>query len=65
MDAEEIPRIVTGPRRVGLAHAHGIVLLHQEECAAWVWLPGNDSAIEAESVSGVGFPLQIFRRNET
>lgn len=63
MDAEEIPRIVTGLRRVGLAHAHGIVLLHQEECAAWVWLPGSHIAAEAESVSVVGFPLQIFRRN--
>jgi hypothetical protein len=65
MDAEEIPRIVTGLRRVGVAHAHGIVLLHQEECAAWVWLPGNDNAVEAESVSVVGYSLQIFRRNGT
>jgi hypothetical protein len=60
MDAEEIPPVVTGLRRVGLVHAHGIVLLHQEECAAWVWLPGNDNAIEAESVSVVGFPIKIF-----
>jgi hypothetical protein len=60
MDAEEIPPVVTGLRRVGLAHAHGIVLLHQEACAAWVWLPGNDQAIEAESVSVVGFPIKIF-----
>ena len=63
MDAEEIPRVVTGLRRVGLVHSHGIVLLHQEECAAWLWLPGSDSAVEAESASVVGFPLQIFRRN--
>lgn len=62
MDAEEIPRVVTGLRRVGLRDAHGIVLLHEEECAAWVWLPGSDIAVEAESVSIVGFPVQIFRR---
>jgi hypothetical protein len=60
MDAEEIPPVVTGLRRVGLAHAHGIVLFHAEECAAWVWLPGEDGAVEAESVSVVGFPLKIF-----
>ncbi len=61
MDAEEIPRVVTALRRVGPGHAHGIVLLHDEECAAWVWLPGKDRAIEAESVSVVGFPTKIFR----
>lgn len=60
MDAEEIPPVVTGLRRVGLAHAHGIVLLHAEECAACVWLPGKDDAVEAESVSVVGFPLKLF-----
>ena len=60
MDAEEIPPVVTGLRRVGLAHAHGIVLLHAEECAAWVWLPGRDDSVEAQSVSDVGFPLKIF-----
>ncbi len=64
MDAEEIPPIVTGLRRVGPAHAHGIVLLHSEECAAWVWLPGNNEAVEAESVSVVGHPLALFRRNQ-
>ena len=36
MDAEEIPKVVTGLRRVGVANAHGIVLLHDVECAAWV-----------------------------
>lgn len=60
MDAEEIPPVVTGLRRVGLPYAHGFVLLHQEECAAWVWLPGNDNVIKAESVSVVGFPINIF-----
>ncbi len=60
MDAKEIPPVVTGLRRVGLAQAHGIVLLHEVECAAWVWLPGKEEAVEAESVSVVGFPLSIF-----
>ena len=60
VDAEEIPSVVTGLRRVGLVHAHGIVPLHQEECASWVWLPGNDNAIEADSVSVVGFPIKVF-----
>jgi hypothetical protein len=65
MDAREIPPVVAGLRRVGLAHAHGIVLLHELECAAWVWLPGSDNEIEAESVSVVGFPLLLFWRNES
>jgi hypothetical protein len=60
MDAQEIPPVVTGLRRVGVAHAHGIVLLHEEECAAWVWLPGKDEAVEAEAVSVVGFPFKTF-----
>jgi hypothetical protein len=64
MDAEEIPQIVTGFRRAGPAHAHGIFLLHDVECAAWVWLPGNENPVEAEAVSVVGFPLQVFRRDE-
>lgn len=63
MDTVEIPRVVTGLRRVGLSQAHGIILLNQFDCAAWVWLPGNDSAVEAESVSIVGFPLQICGRS--
>ena len=63
MDAEEIPRIVTGFRRAGPAYAHGIFLLHAEECAAWVWLPGEDGAVVAEAVSVVGYPLQVFRED--
>ena len=60
MDASEIPQVVTGLRRVGPAYAHGIILLHTEECAAWVWLPGSDDAVESEAVSVIGFPLKIF-----
>ena len=63
MDAEEIPRIVTGFRRAGPAYAHGIFLLHAEECAAWVWLPGEDEAVVAEAVSVVGYSLQVFRED--
>lgn len=60
MDAEEIPKVVTGLRRVGPAHAHGIVLLHKGECASWVWLPGSDTSIVAGAVSVVGFPITTF-----
>jgi hypothetical protein len=60
MDVEEIPQVVTALRRVGPAHSNGIVLLHQAECAAWVWLPGYDTAIMADSVSVVGFPFKTF-----
>jgi hypothetical protein len=60
MDAEEIPQVVTGLRRAGPTYAHGILLLHQVECAAWIWPPGEEEAEKAESVSVVGFPLEIF-----
>lgn len=65
MDAEEIPRVVTGLRRVGPHQANGIVLLHDVECAAWVWLPGHENAIEAQSVSVVGFPFHVSWRAAT
>jgi hypothetical protein len=63
MDAKEIPPVVTGLRRVGLAQAHGIILLHDVEIAAWVWMPNSNAAVEAEAVSVVGFPYQTFRRD--
>ncbi|MFO0938666.1 MAG: hypothetical protein U0798_19360 [Gemmataceae bacterium] len=62
MDAEEIPRVVTGLRRVGPTLAHGILLLHDVECAAWIWLPGKENAVEAALVSVVGFPFHISWR---
>lgn len=62
MDKEEIPRVVTAFRRVGPSHAHGILLLNDEECAAWVWLPGADDPVEASSLSIVGSPLRAFHR---
>jgi hypothetical protein len=63
MDAKEIPPVVTGLRRVGIKQAHGIILLHDMECAAWVWHPDNNAADEAESFSVVGFPYQTFWRD--
>src|SRR5206468_1036634 len=39
MDTEEIPRVVEGLRNAGPTFAHGMILLHSEEWAAWVWLP--------------------------
>jgi hypothetical protein len=64
IDVEEVPAVVTGFRRVGPVHAHGMLLLHAEECVAWVWLPGNDKPLTAESISVVGFPLQILRSDD-
>ena len=43
----DYPAVVTGFRRVGPAYAHGIVLLARRRCAAWVWLPGDASPVEA------------------
>jgi hypothetical protein len=64
MDATEIPPVVTGLARAGPAHAHGIFLMHNVECAAWVWLSGATGPIMAQSVSVVGYPLLIFGRND-
>lgn len=65
MDVEEIPRVVTALRRVEPQLAHGIILLHQVEAAAWVWLPGEEEPVEAESMTVVGFPFEIHRRRAT
>ena len=60
MDIEEIPKVVTALQRVGPEHGHGIVLLHNTECAAWIWLSGFKQPIKAQTVSVIGFPFQIY-----
>ncbi len=64
MDAVEIPRIVKGLCRVGPDLVNGIILLHQEECGAWVWMPGKEAPVEVDSVSVVGFPYHFSWRQE-
>src|SRR5581483_3803042 len=60
MDVQEIPPVVMALRRVGVAQAHGIVLLHNEQCASCVWLPRSKHAIAAHTFSIVGFHMQIM-----
>jgi hypothetical protein len=64
MDVEEIPAVVTALRRVRPTLAHGIVLLHSDEIAAWVWLPESHGFLKADSVTTVGAPLRLFKRDE-
>ncbi len=61
MDSDEIPLVVNGFRNVGPGFAHGMVLLSTDQYAAWVWLPGAKHSVQAEAVSVVGYPLEIFR----
>jgi hypothetical protein len=62
MDEEEIPKVVLAFRRVGPAYGNGIILLHKEECAVWVWIPGSNTRQRAESVSIVGIPFKRYGR---
>ena len=64
MDIEEIPAVVTALRRVRPTLAHGIVLLHSDEIAAWVWLPESNGFLKADSVIAVSTPLRLFKRDE-
>jgi hypothetical protein len=64
MDRAELPRLIPGFRAVGPGLAHGLFLLSEDECAAEVWLPGNEEPVEAARISIVGYPLQIVEGGE-
>lgn len=60
MDLEETPRIVSSLQVAGPTQAHGMVLLSNDHCVAYVWMPGTDQPVVANRVSVVGYPLEIF-----
>lgn len=64
MDRDDLPRLIPSFQAVGPNFAHGLFLLSVDECAAEVWLPGSEKAVEAARISIVGYPLQIIERGE-
>ncbi|MGI8835651.1 MAG: hypothetical protein ACR2H4_03320 [Pyrinomonadaceae bacterium] len=61
MDLDETPRIVSSLQVAGPTQAHGMVLLSNDRCITHVWMPGASKAIVADSVSVVGYPLEIWK----
>jgi hypothetical protein len=60
MDLEETPRIVSSLQIAGPTQAHGMVLLSNDHCTGYVWMPGTDKPVVANRVSVIGYPLEIF-----
>lgn len=64
MDRDELPRLIPSFQAVGPSFAHGLFLLSEDKCAAEVWLPGSEKAVEAARISIVGYPLQLIEGGE-
>jgi hypothetical protein len=60
MDLEETPRIVSSLQVAGPTQAHGMVLLSNDQCIAYVWMPGTGEPVLADKVAVVGYPFEIF-----
>jgi hypothetical protein len=60
MDLEETPRIVSSLQVAAPSQAHGMFLLSNDYCIAYVWLPGSTEPVVANRVSVVGYPLELF-----
>jgi len=65
MDRTELPRLIPSFQAVGLSFAHGLLLLSKDDITAAVWLPGNTQPAEADHITIVGHPLQVFERQRT
>jgi hypothetical protein len=63
-DSREIPPMISGFRSVGRDASHGIIILSLNHGSAWVWLPGDDEAIQAASMSVIGNPIGVFEQGE-
>ncbi len=62
MDRTELPRLIPSFQAVGLSFAHGLFLLSKDHITAAVWLPGITQPAEADRITIVGHPLQLFER---
>jgi len=60
MDLDETPSIVSSLRVAGPHQAHGMLLLSNDDCTAYVWMPGSDDPVVADRITLVGFPLMIL-----
>ena len=60
MDLRETPRIVSSLSVVGPEQAHGMFLLSDDHCIAHVWTPATTESVVADSVTIVGYPMEIL-----
>ncbi len=54
VDKREIPRLVQSFRNLKRNMPHGILLINEDSCAAWVWPPGHEEAMEMDEITLVG-----------
>jgi hypothetical protein len=56
-DLAELPLLVKSMRSLKSDVPHGLLILSEDDCWVWIWLPGEANFVEPESVSIVGSPL--------
>jgi hypothetical protein len=59
IDEAEIPRLVHSLQTVRPDAAHGILLLSDDQCTAWVWLPDALESVVPASITVIGYPMQL------
>ncbi len=60
IDRREIPRLIQSFRAVKPDMPHGILLLSDDSCSAWIWPTGDENMLEADQITVVGRPMQFF-----
>jgi hypothetical protein len=62
MDRTELPRLIPSFQAAGPSFPHGLFLLSKDNFTAAVWQPGKTQPAEADRITIVGHPLQVFER---
>jgi len=63
-DSAEIPRVVQSLQATRSEAAHGILLLSDESCISWIWLPGSCEPVVPTAITIVGYPMQLIHPEE-
>lgn len=58
-DRRELPRLVQSLRIVGPDAAHGVLLLSNNQCTSWIWVPGAVEHAVPEAIMVVGYPANL------
>ena len=61
-DRREIPPLIPGFQGVGRKAAHGIIILSLNHGTGWVWPPDAPSPVQVETLSVIGTPIRVFRK---
>ena len=59
-DEDELPHLVRPMTAIGKDQAHGIFLLSDDACKAWVWRSGERDPVVAELITVVGRTVRFF-----